>query len=255
MAEDALRRSDDTTLDNSRWFFYQFDAPLRWGDISRYGLCDIPYWDSILRNHFRPYELHWLVKLLRSRDRVGGKCIEIGCGVNRPTPYLLANFYDHVTAIDLDPAISKNQKRDNLNFEVVDATLLPYPDGSYDDVYSVSTIEHFRLGTAAQACREAYRVLKVGGRFVITVDIGEERKGWPGFHHKDDIYGSRDLSFWVALLHNLGFVVRLDPYAQGRYNDWARLLRVCVAGYGEVRRYAAYRIVAEKVQLSKRVRK
>ena len=251
MPRSGLLESDDTVLDSARWFLYQFDAPLRRGDITSYDLDDVPYWDSILGNHFRPFELHWLVKLLRSRTEIGGDCLEIGCGVRSPTPYLLAKYYNHVTAIDLDPAISWNEQRDNLNFEVVDATHLPYPDGYFDDVYSVSVIEHFKLGTAAGACKEAYRVLKDGGRFAITVDIGEERKGWPGWHHKDDIYGNRDTAFWVGLLRNIGFEVHLDPYCQGRYNDWARLLRVCVAGSGDVRRYAAYRIVAQKIQLGR----
>ena len=248
LARYSLRLSNDSALDSSRWFFHQLDAPMRRPEIASYGLSDIPHWDSILGNHFRPFEMHWVVNLLRSRAETGGECIEIGCGTNRPTPYLLAKYYDHVTAIDLDPAIERNEKRDNLKFEVVDATRLPYSDETFDDAYSVSVIEHFELGTAADACLEVYRVLKPGGRFIITVDVGEERKGWPGRHHKDDIYGSRDTAFWIGLLRNVGFEVKLDPHGQGRYNDWARLLRVCVAGNGEVRRYAAYRILAEKAE-------
>ncbi len=241
-----LYKVDDSALDSSRWFFYQLDAPLRRPDITAYGLDFIPYLERILGNYSRPVELHWLIKLLRAR-RLGGSCLEVGCGRNRPTPYLLATQYDWVTAIDLDPGIMENETRKNLEFVVADATRLSYPDAAFDDVYSISTIEHFALGTAANAFREAHRVLKPGGRFVGTVDIGEERKSWPGTYHPDDIYGCRDVAFWVGLLKNLGFSIQLDAHGQGQYNDFLRLLRICVdGGRGYCRGFATYRFVATK---------
>lgn len=194
-----------------------------------------------------PYELHWLIKLLRSRAVRSGSCLEVGCGRNRPGPYLLAAHYDHVTAIDLDPGIIENEAWENVVFAVADATQLPYADATFDDAYSISVIEHFKLGTAANAFREIHRVLKPGGLFVGTVDIGEERKSWPGKYHQDDIYGCRDVPFWIALLKNLGFSVQLDGHGQGQYNDFLRLLRVCVdAGRGRCRDFATYRFVATK---------
>ena len=173
--------------------------------------------------------------------------MEVGCGRSRPAPYLLATHYDQVTAIDLDPGIMQNEACGNVAFAVADATRLPYRDATFDDAYSISVIEHFRLGTAADAFREVHRVLKPGGLFVGTVDIGEERKSWPGRYHQDDVYGCRDVPFWIGLLKNLGFSVQLDSHGQGQYNDFLRLLRVSVdGGRGRCRDFATYRFVATK---------
>ena len=247
LAAGELYRVDESRLGSSRFFFYQLDCPLRGADIAAYGLDSIPYWDRILTNMERPFELHWLIKLLRARDASGGACLEVGCGRRFPVSYLLATYYDRVAAIDLDPGIMENETRENLKFEVADATRLPYPDQAFDDVYAISVVEHFKLGAAEDALREILRVLKPGGRFVGTLGIGDERKSWPGKHHADDIYASRDVPFWIGLLKNLGFGVELDAHGQGRYNDFLRLLRVCVdGGRGRCRDFATYRFVATK---------
>ena len=236
----------DEALTASRFFFYKIDPPLRPPDVARHGLDDVPYLSRIYTNMERPFEIQWLIRLLNARSGNGGTCLEIGCGVSFPSPYLLARHYDRVTAIDLNPAIKNNQPTGNVEFAVVDAVQLPYDDASFDDIYSISAIEHFRLGAAVRVFREVHRVLKTGGRFVSTLGIGTERKSWPGRFHPDDIYGSRDVSFWVALVRNLGFRVELDPHGQGQYNDRERLQRVCIAERSRIREFATYRLVAEK---------
>ena len=242
-----LYEIDESALDSSRFLFYPLDAPLRPADVAAFGLDALPYWDRIFTNLERPFELHWLIRVLRSRAASGGACLEVGCGRRFPGPYLLATRYDRVTAIDLDPGIMENDPWKKVSFEVVDATRLPFAEAVFDDVYSISVIEHFKLGAAAEALREIHRVLKPGGRFVGTLGIGDERKSWPGRHHPDDIYGSRDVPFWVGLLRNTGFRLQVDPHGQGRYNDFLRLLRVSVdARSGRRREFATYRFVATK---------
>ena len=246
LAPSELYEVDDSALGNSRFFFYQLDPPLRPPDITAYGLDSIPYWNHALKNLERPFELHWLIKLLRSRSAFGGSCLDVGCGRKFPGSYLLAAHYDQVTAIDLDPTIMENEPRENMRFAVVDAAQLPYQDATFDDIYSISVIEHFKLGAVADIFREVHRVLKPGGRFVGTLGIGDERKSWPGRYHRDDIYGCRDVAFWVGLLQNLGFRIELDAHGQGQYNDRERLHRVCIDRRSRVRGFATYRLVAEK---------
>ena len=241
-----LHEIRDGALTSSRFFFYRIDPPLRPPDINEYGLNSIPYWDRIFTNLERPFELHWLIKLLHARTAIGGSCLEIGCGTKFPSPYLLARHYQKVTAIDLKPAILENERWPNVEFAIVDAAQLPYDDASFDDVYSVSAIEHVNLGAAVNVFREVHRVLRAGGRVISTLGIGEERKSWPGRYNPDDVYGSRDVPFWVALLQNLGFLVELDPHGQGQYNDGERLHRVCIDRRSRIRGFATYRIVAEK---------
>ena len=46
---------------------------------------------------------------------------------------------------------------------------LPYPDASWDVVLALDVIEHLNLLDQPQALREIHRVLKPGGRFLMTV--------------------------------------------------------------------------------------
>ena len=53
-----------------------------------------------------------------------------------------------------------------------DGSRLPYADGSFDVVYSVSVLEH--VPTRSAVLRELVRVLRPGGLFVLTFDVGLE---------------------------------------------------------------------------------
>ena len=54
-----------------------------------------------------------------------------------------------------------------LHAAVADVRRLPFRDGSFDAVYSMGTIEHFR--ETETALREIHRVLRPGGRAVVGV--------------------------------------------------------------------------------------
>jgi SAM-dependent methyltransferase len=54
-----------------------------------------------------------------------------------------------------------------LHAAVADVRRLPFRDGSFDAVYSMGTIEHFR--ESETALREIHRVLRPGGRAVVGV--------------------------------------------------------------------------------------
>lgn len=134
LAPSELYEIDESVLGSSRFFFYQIDAPLRPADVAAYRLAALPYWDRIFTNLERPFELHWLIKVLRSRSSSGGACLEVGCGRRFPGPYLLATSYDRVTAVDLDPGVTENQPCEKVVYEVADAVHLPYPEAAFDDV-------------------------------------------------------------------------------------------------------------------------
>ena len=57
----------------------------------------------------------------------------------------------------------------NLRFEVADGRALPFADDSFDRAYSISVLEHIPEGGDEEALRELARVVKPGGRVVLTL--------------------------------------------------------------------------------------
>lgn len=84
----------------------------------------------------------------------------------------LARSGVHVTSVDALPQEIEAWRRlaegePNLRFEVADGRALPHADASFDHAYSVSVLEH--VDGDAQALRELARVVRPGGRVVITL--------------------------------------------------------------------------------------
>lgn len=99
----------------------------------------------------------------------GQKILEGGCGL---APYLikLRQLGYDVEGIDYNEApIQKILAYDTaLPVRVGDVNAIPYPDGHFGGYISLGVIEHFTEGPV-QAIREACRVLKPGGVFVVMV--------------------------------------------------------------------------------------
>src|SRR3989338_1045379 len=99
----------------------------------------------------------------------GEKMLEGGCGLG---PYLirLRQLGYDVEGIDYNEGpIRKLLAYDPaLPVKVGDVTAVPYPDGTFGGYLSLGVIEHFAEGPE-KAIREAHRVLKPGGVFVVAV--------------------------------------------------------------------------------------
>jgi 2-polyprenyl-3-methyl-5-hydroxy-6-metoxy-1,4-benzoquinol methylase len=106
-------------------------------------------------------------------DALPGKdVLDVGCGSGIATQ-LLAEAGANVTAIDLTSwAVETTRKRlaaFGLEGDVrqADAELLPFPDSSFDLVFSWGVIHH--SSDMEQALRELVRVLRPGGELVLMV--------------------------------------------------------------------------------------
>lgn len=80
--------------------------------------------------------------------------------------------------IDLTPlhvALANRRRRPNLTFEVVDYQNLAFGDGAFDLVFAIECLCHAR--DLWETLGEAHRVLKPGGRLVLT--DGFRREGFP----------------------------------------------------------------------------
>ena len=142
------------------------------------------------------------------------KILEIGCGTgNLTTRVMRLQPTAHVTATDPDPralarARRKIARSNDVRFDQVYAQRLPYADESFDRVLSSMMLHHLDSDMKTDALREAYRVLRPGGR-VHIIDV-----------HTDDLPDLlRSIGFEVTELgsRQLRFVGRAGFYRAARF--------------------------------------
>jgi SAM-dependent methyltransferase len=79
--------------------------------------------------------------------------------------------------------------RARLRFEQADGRDLPFPDASFDHAFSISVLEHIAGDGDAQALRELARVVRPGGRVVLTVPYADPaQQDW----RDAPVYGSQE---------------------------------------------------------------
>lgn len=101
-------------------------------------------------------------------DAIEGRCLDIGAGDN-----MLVKLYRERSAGGPNAAAA----RDSVGLDVVDwgsdcvivpdCRSLPFPDASFDTVTFVACLNH--IPERAEALREALRVLRPGGKVIITM--------------------------------------------------------------------------------------
>jgi SAM-dependent methyltransferase len=118
------------------------------------------------------WEYPWAV--INSGVRAGMKVLDAGCG-NSIFPIYLAKSGCEVTAADLEiDTRLAGIHGVPINYHVGTITDLPFDDDSFDMVFCLSVLEHLPEHETAAAVRELVRVLRPGGRFVVTVDYFDD---------------------------------------------------------------------------------
>ena len=110
-----------------------------------------------------------------SRDIDGRKVLEIGCGrgefacwlssLPRPPREVVAADFS-CAALEKGQAVAKERGLRNISWEKADIQALPFANNHFDTVISCETIEH--VPNPRLAIRELARVLKPGGRLILT---------------------------------------------------------------------------------------
>ncbi|MBT2420345.1 methyltransferase domain-containing protein [Streptomyces sp. ISL-22] len=108
----------------------------------------------------------------RAGLRPGTRALDIGSGVGGPALTIAAHSGAHVTGLDLTPVRSECARTRaaeqgltaQTDFVEGDALDMPFPDGSFDAVYSFDSIVH--MPEKERVHREAARVLKPGGVYL-----------------------------------------------------------------------------------------
>ncbi|WAN70257.1 methyltransferase domain-containing protein [Moorena producens JHB] len=147
---------------------------------------------------------------MRDLNLSGGEhVLELGCGVGAVFGIILETFPDlRVAGIDLQSTQIEYAHHylntlgfDNIDLCVGDATQLPWADGTFDHVYTIWLLEH--VSNPKAILKEAYRVLKPGGKITLTETDYKTLLIWP----ESPDYQYLQYSFCELFLHADG-----NPY-------------------------------------------
>lgn len=167
----------------------------------------------------------------------GGDVLDAGCGLGVwVTPEFRSRYRLHGVDSEVEAIESCRQLYPGSSYSVGDLYAFDFPDASFDAVVMREVIEHLR--TPERAVAEVWRVLKPGGRYVLTtpnydsilLHVIEHTYnrffGGPCKPYREDVHPSK---FRVASLRALiGSRFEIERYVQ---IDWGISLG-CVARRG-----------------------
>jgi ubiquinone/menaquinone biosynthesis C-methylase UbiE len=112
-----------------------------------------------------------------AKDMVGSghRILDFGCGNGRLAKFL-ENNYQELVGVDISQklidAASEKYSNEKTKFIKVDlfAERLPFEDDYFDVIFSIAVFHHFpSKGYQLQMAKELYRVLRPGGKLVVSV--------------------------------------------------------------------------------------
>ena len=103
-----------------------------------------------------------------AEPRPGETGLDVGTGTGHFAAFL-ADRGLRVTGVDTSPAMLAvaRAQRPDIAFQEAEAAALPFSDGAFDLVLSVTALEF--VPDAARAAQEMFRVVRPGGRLVVAV--------------------------------------------------------------------------------------
>lgn len=115
--------------------------------------------------------LFMCLDFIKDADLNNVKILDAGCGDGRFCQYLKDLGCKHVIGVDYsDKALSFSRLLVNdVSFYRNDLSSLQFDNNSFDFIFLIETLEHIELNKVDIVINELFRVLKPGGRVVVTV--------------------------------------------------------------------------------------
>ena len=138
-------------------------------DYNEHGdFMNVGYWHDGTQSQREACE-NLMERLLAFIPKKKGPILDVACGKGATTRYLMKYYRPEdvvgVNISDKQLAICR-KNAPGCTFLSMDATQLDFPDNSFDNLICVEAAMHF--DTREDFLREAYRILKPGGRLVLS---------------------------------------------------------------------------------------
>lgn len=145
-------------------------------------VCVFQYLDC-LNAAAEKIQKHYLGRLVRATGLATGRALEFGCGVGRWVDLINENSLQFVGADISEKMLSyARDAHPASEFQLIDGVSLPFPDESFDLIYSVTVIHHNPFDRQDRILAEMKRVLRPGGYMIMLEDISHGAAMQAGFN-------------------------------------------------------------------------
>jgi len=164
-----------STLQNRIKNFYDASSELWeqvWGEHMHHGYYGP---DGKQRKERRQAQIDLIEECLAwAKVQTASQILDVGCGIGGSSLYLAEKFGASAAGITLSPVQANRATQraeaaglsQRVSFQVADALAMPFPDESFDLVWSMESGEH--MPDKQKFLQDCYRVLKPGGKFLMA---------------------------------------------------------------------------------------